>query len=638
MMRVPGGAGGGFRQTVSDTASAPGGRSAKKKGSIFLNDSTKSVYGPKTTLWTTGFELFINRARYRPIDTGILNYHRWTYPQRLGQTAQDLGNVGTALTPLFPSIRSFSGAVSGFDAYDPYYFSEEPTYFDTKSPYSRIQIIWGGGGRSMTRVEFKRNINPRWNFGFNYRPLLVDKQLDKRRKGDRHVSSEYYDFHSSYRSKNDRYQAWGFYRRLKHKVNENGGVFLSPGSEFSAYFATDASPVLYKAQTVDLKRELQFNHQYRLASALELYQSVSLTKQQNDFTDTYSSSNNLRPYDAWFKVKPDTLQAADRMNFSVFRQEAGFKGRKNFLFYNAYYTFRKYNTTYRWLDPDTVGVPGRAIEHFVGGRLVFDIDSLTRLAGKFEINQRGFYSLEAQLDGKFLEGRFTQSLAAPGMFHRAYRGVHDYWVNKDLRGISGLQAEAFVKVPTKKFQLSPGLGYSLYSGYLFLKKDDFGQAQTVLPVQSGGTQSLLQPQLRAGISLMKKLNLNVSAVHSLITANADQALQIPDWLINGQLAFHGMLFKGNLEAQIGFDLSWRSAWYAPGYDPVTQHYFVQTDERVDPWLGADFFINGRIRRGRFFYKVHNLMQAGGRPGYLLGPGYPGQRTIMDFGFELVLFD
>ena len=31
-------------------------RMAKKKGSIFLNDSIKEVYGPKTTRWTTGYE------------------------------------------------------------------------------------------------------------------------------------------------------------------------------------------------------------------------------------------------------------------------------------------------------------------------------------------------------------------------------------------------------------------------------------------------------------------------------------------------------------------------------------------------------------------------------------------------------
>ena len=628
-------------RTQQDTVNTQsGGRSAKKKGSIFLNDSIKEVYGPKTTRWTSGYELFINKARYRPIDTSIVNYHRWTYPERSQRMLQDLGNVGTALYPIYQPVRKFSGSVSGFEVYDPYYLSEEPAYFDTKSPYTRIQLIWGGNGRAMTRVEFKRAVTPRWNIGFNYRPILVDKQIDKRRKGDRHVSSQYYDLHSSYRSKDDRYTAYGFYRRLKHRVFENGGVYLPPGSDFSSYFATNAAPVLYKAETNDLKRELQFNHSFRLASALDLYQSLSFQKHENNFIDDYSSTNNQVPYDHWIAVKKDTLKADDQMNFAVYQQEAGFKGRRGFLFYNAFYKVRNYRTTYRYLDPDTVGKGASGTEHFIGGRLVLDLDSLTRLSGKFEINQRGNYSLEANLDGKWLEGNFIQSIAAPGQFFQRYRGVHDYWSN-DFRNITGLQAEAFLKVPTKRFLFAPGMAYTLVSNNIFMRSTTptTDEPQTVLPFQSSGLQSMLVPQLRLGATFLKKMNLTIHARHALITRNDDDAFQVPDWILNGQLAYKGFLFNRNLEAQIGFDLSWRSAWNAPGYDPVTQHYFIQTSQEVKPWLLADFFINGRIKRGRFFYKVHNLMQAiSGGSGYLTIPGYPGQRTIMDFGFELVLFD
>lgn len=627
----------GNQRMSSSNSDTTGARTARRRGSLFLNDSSRNVYGPGTTLWTTGFELLINKPNYRPVDTSIVNYHRWTYPQRFENKIQDLGNPGTALYELFPTVRTFSGTVSGFDVYDHYFFTEEPQFFNTKSPYTRIQLVWGGNGRSMTRVEFKRNINPRWNFGFNYRPILVDKQIDKRRKGDRHVTSQYYDFHSHYTSKNDRYLVYGFYRRLKHSVNENGGVFLREGSSFGDFFATSASPVLYAAQTSDLKRELQVHQRYRLASALEVYQSVSTSKQENIFTDSYSPSNNQKPYDYWIKVKEDTLNADDRMNFRVFEQESGLKGRKSFLFYNAYYKFRNFKTTYQYANPDNYGVKVNGTEHFIGGRLVFDIDSLTRVSGKFEINQFGNYSLDSRIDGKFIEGSFIQSLVAPGSFYQLYRGVHDFWVN-DFKNTSGLQARAFLKAPLRNFSFAPGLGYTLFSNQIWMSKNDQVIGQTVLPVQSENIQSVLLPQVKLGVTILSKIGLNVHGIRSVITSDQDKLLQMPDWLVNGQLAFKGYLFKKNLEAQIGFDISYRSQWYAPGYDPVTQHYFVQRSEKVDPWIGADFFINGKIKRGRFFYKVHNLMQAGGRPGYLVIPGYPGQRTIMDFGFELLLFD
>ena len=629
-----GGAGAGQQRQQSDTSSL---RSGRKKGSLFLDDSTKNVYGPNTTLWTTRNDLFLNRARYRPIDTGIINYHRWTYPKKSNQLLQDLGNTGTALYPILPSVRRFAGKVSGFEAYEPYFISEEPEFFDTKSPYTKIQIIWGGNGRSSTRIEFKRNINPRWNFGFNYRPILVDKQLDKRRKGDRHVTSQYYDFHSSYRSKNDRYEALGFYRRIKHRVFENGGVNLTSDAPFENYFATNAAPVLYKAESNELRRELFYQHRYRLASALEVYQSISWNKQQNNFIDAYSAANNLKPYDNWIRVKSDTTAADDQMNFGVLEQEAGFKGRKNFLFYNAFYKFRNYRTTYRYLDVDTLGAGFKGIEHFIGGRLSLSLDSLSELTGKFEISQLGNYSLEARLTSRWLDGHFVQSLAAPGSFYQAYRGVHDEWQN-EFKSTSGLEGLAYGKVSAGRFRFSPGMGYTLFSKQVFMKFGEYGVPQTVLPFQSDGTQSLITPRAKIQIPIGKKLQLEAEGIRNLIGGNSDGYLQLPDWMVNGQASYKGLLFKGNLETHIGFDINWRPAWNAPGYDPVTQHYYNQQKEKVDQWWGADFFINGRIKRGRFFFTVHNLLQAGGRPGYLIIPGYPGQRTVIDLGFELVLFD
>jgi hypothetical protein len=45
-----------------------------------------------------------------------------------------------------------------------------------------------------------------------------------------------------------------------------------------------------------------------------------------------------------------------------------------------------------------------------------------------------------------------------------------------------------------------------------------------------------------------------------------------------------------------------------------------------------------MRAGRFFLKYNNFIQAFTKSGYLSTPVYPGQRNILDFGFELLLFD
>ncbi|MBP9926851.1 MAG: hypothetical protein KBF45_12795, partial [Cyclobacteriaceae bacterium] len=132
-----------------------------RRGSQILDDSTKNVYGPNTTKWTTETKVFQNKVNYQPLDTLLNNYHRWTYIQSFNNFYHDLGNVGTALNSIFLQAPTLIGATPGFNSYGKYFDTEEPLIFDTKSPYTRIFLVWGGGGRAMSRIEFSRNISPR---------------------------------------------------------------------------------------------------------------------------------------------------------------------------------------------------------------------------------------------------------------------------------------------------------------------------------------------------------------------------------------------------------------------------------------------------------------------------------------------
>jgi hypothetical protein len=124
----------------------------------------------------------------------------------------------------------------------------------------------------------------------------------------------------------------------------------------------------------------------------------------------------------------------------------------------------------------------------------------------------------------------------------------------------------------------------------------------------------------------------------LILSDDNNAIKVPDWLVNGQLSLEDFWFKKNLQAHIGLDVCWRSAYYAMGYDIPTQQYYVQNDTKVANALIVDPFFNAKIKRGRVWVKYHNLLQALRGVGYIITPGYPGQRSILDLGFELLLFD
>jgi len=611
----------------------------KGKGSQIVDDSTKNVYGPKTTMWITENDLFLNKKIYQPLDTNLANYHRWTYVQRFNNHYQDLGNIGTALNPIFPIVSETIGATPGYSVYNPYYDTESPVYFDTKSPYTSFRLVWGGDGRASSRIEYSRNINPRWNFGFNYRPLLVDKQVQRQGKGDRQTISHYYDLYSSYKSKNDRYLLLINYRRIRHRVNENGGILLLRDTTMQGYYDADAGPYLVSAQTEEKRTALHVFHQSQLASPFQLYHRMDISGQLNRFTNQADTEPNYDKYFSFTNTDPDieTVDVSDEVTFKSFVNEAGIKGNAAFLFYSVYYKIRSFSTFNRYVDETMLSFKNDGIESYLGGKIAFQFDSLSELSGNAEYLMDGNYRLQAELKTPWLDAKGISALAKPGFLPLVYRGSHHAWEN-DFSSTFTNQVEAFLKVKWGGLFISPGARYTILNNYIYFRENKVPGEQSVLPVQSSGNQVAFSPELRMSLRFFRHFYLRPQIIHTALRKNDDDALRIPEWFGNAQLSFENKVFKGNMNTQIGFDFHMRSSYTAMGYDPAIQQYYVQNGFVNESFPLVDFFVNGQFKRGRFFFKYHNIVQAITGKGYLITPGYRGQGNIVDFGFDLILFD
>ena len=96
---------------------------------------------------------------------------------------------------------------------------------------------------------------------------------------------------------------------------------------------------------------------------------------------------------------------------------------------------------------------------------------------------------------------------------------------------------------------------------------------------------------------------------------------------------HNMAYDGSI-----FDLHWKSAYYAPAYDPAIQQFYNQDILESPAFPLVDVFFNARIKRARVFFKYNNVMQILYGTGYFPTPFYPGQRNIFDFGFDWSFYD
>ncbi len=602
-------------------------------GSRIIDDTTRQIYGPTTSRYFTKDEIFYNRWQAYPIDTVIRDFHRFGYVDWNENKYQDLGNIGTAIIPIYPGPPQLIGLRSGFDTYDLYWDTEAPVYFNTRSPYSNLHVALGGKGRSVTHVVYSRNINPRLNFGFSFNGLFIDKQVQREGKGDRNVRSNYYDLFLSYHSKDSAYTLLADFRRMYHRVFEYGGVKLDDDYSVEDLFLINAQPWLQNAESNDLRRDYHLYHQYKVGNALQVYHQFNSYRQRNQFLD------QSEPYgDQFFDaVVVDSATTKDEVKFQSIRNELGVKGNLLKLFYNGFVAFRNFKMDYKYFYEDYLSLQTRGSEFYVGGRMSLDLKSWVTVKGHAEWMLDDRYRISGSIQTRWFEATIDRSVYTPSFLQQAYRGSHDVWINS-FGNTEASSVKGNLIYQSRRISIYPGVGLNTFRNLVFFKKDDYGIDQTVLPVQSGGYQTVLNPELRFSVLLVKNLTLKATGIYTEVLENANDAVQLPKLFVNSQLMYTNVWFGGNFDFQVGVEAHWKSTYYAYGYDPAIQQFYQQVEIKTPEFPVVDIFLNAKILRGRIFVRYHNLAKAFSAIGPVPTPNYPGVRNVFDFGFDWSFYD
>jgi hypothetical protein len=621
-----------------------------RRGSRIIDDTTKQVYGPKTSRYYYEEDVRLNKQTYHLIDTAIRGFYRYTYIQRNENLYQDLGNIGTAMHSIYYQTPANIGVSSGFTQYDLIWDTEKIRYFDTKSPYSNMWVMLGGGGRSMTKASYSRNINPRWNFGFDYRGLFIDKQIQKQGKGDRQVRGVYYDLYTAYQSKDSTYRLFANLQRNRHQTDENGGIVHTDNTSYPDYFQTNVRNYLTDAASTEVRINLHLFHQYEVGKALQVYHVFDRFRQGNSFTDVTTSFTRSY-YD--YETFDEAPRVADRSRFRTVRNELGLKGNLAKLFYNGYYAIRNYSQTR--MVSDSVDQPAyahRGTEHYLGGRMALRLDSIGELSGWVEVLQTGNYRIEGQLKSEWFEASIKQMQYAPSYFLQGYIGAHDAW-NNNFSDINVTEFAGAVHYKSRIFSISPGVTFTRLGNYAYFRKipDYDAVEQLVTPYQSSTDRSWVSPEVRLQLTMLRHVYLRGRAIYTKILKDEKEndrlgAIQVPELFVNGELSYENIFFNGNLDMQAGVNVHWNSAYRAMGYDTPTGQFYVTNSLRVgESGSGmvpsfplVEVFFATRIKRGRIFLKYHNLVQTITKQGYMPTPYYRGQGSILDFGFDWSFYD
>ena len=619
-------------------------------GRIGLDDSTKVVYGPTSTKYFLEEDVFNNRKRLYTIDTLMNGIHNYNFVQRNKNLYTDLGNIGTAIRPIFYKAPEQIGTMLGYDAFSLYTFKpSQVRYFNTKSPFSNIIYVPGGNDQDLLQFELSRNIDSLWNIGINVQRISSNKQLIDRTAIADNAAISHWDFmvHSNYQTKNRKYSLLAYFNLSDHNSNDQGGVVVETGRDLQYMLQLSGNrPLLTNASTRDKSYNLHVYHEYAGYKAFQVYQVIDFQTRKAQFKDAdfrISWQNNFYPFafqnansirGIKFPTDSVTLKTLvldslyNESQYSNFEYKTGIKG-----FYNGFnYRLHFRQRFFSYSNPlnSAYSKTGQN-ENFLGLWLNQYFKDSTRVFGEVEyLLGKSDIKINGELQGKWLNIGGDFKSISPTLVQQLTYNNSFRWNNPttSLLNVKSTNIFGYTTLKFRKLMLRPSIDLTKISSFIYYDTSSYvRQAKTDIEI------------LRIGLGFDFRKG-NFSTTNQLfITAksDADNLIRIPSLFINSRLTYN-LLYKKKLFIQTGVDLHYKSSYYADAYMPAIQQFHLQDKQEIQGYLQADVFADMRINRVRVFLKFAHVNQGIFNGGYYASSGFAGMGRTFEFGVHWLLFD
>ncbi|WP_198976952.1 putative porin [Hymenobacter sp. BT523] len=653
-----------------------------------LDDSTKVVYGPKTTRVIYEAEVLRDSTAGTLLDTTLTHFPQerfWTHDTTF---QQDLGAVGTATRPLLYQPNLQLGARLGRNVFDKYARdASKVPYYDSRSPYSFFRYIQSGAGEQVFEFSYSRSLRKNFSVGIAYERIASNKILATTSPRAGLVEHSNLLFFGRYQTEDERYHLLFNFSNARHRAAEQGGVWPlktrirpegagindsipGPGSE-----ETPADLFKYAQQRVYLTQaannedrdEFYFTHTYRLLGrGLTVYHTFDAKRQYNSFSDLalqrLNTAENFYPRVLYYpRVLRNTAAILDRVEFAQVENTAGVLGRTKAVEYRLYGRYRTASLVSRALvnNQDFGGAinTGLRLEQAAPRRTFNEVF----FGGTAAFNYRTIYAVEAAGE------------LHPVSFGPAQNGP-EYWARASVR-TGPLSAEALSTsyAPTLTQQELVGNNYEWH--HLPGSATEFSNTNTTqltgrLRVKLPDLGLLNQQHFEASASLVNignlvyydttamptqettARNLQVLAarhqVHLGRVAFDNQAtytrggdvngLRIPALVSNSRVYYESYIFRRALFSQIGAEVYYQSRYRAFDYSPSTQQFYQQNTFTIRNYAVANVFLTADIKAVSVFLKMAYINQGLLGDGYFTTPYYTGYPRRFQFGVKWNFFN
>ena len=627
-------------------------------------DSLKHRTGLEDSI-TINFR-YLDSSRYLKFDSSINDFSKkFLIPANYLY----LGNTGSAAKSLLFSPLLKAGWDAGFHAYDIYRLRPEETrFFNTTRPYTELGYLLGARQEQLVHVLHTQNINPNWNFSFQYR-LLNSAGTFK----NQNTSQNSYRLSTYYQSPNRRYHL--FFVLLNNKIQsaENGGIaniktldsldkykdratiptLLGPSSPTSAsLFNTSVTTgTKYKISNIFLRQQYDLGKKDSIVTdsvtihlfypTLRMEHSVQLNNYSYQFSDAsvsfYNDTGFYRPYYNFLSV-PATYQIQDKWNEIV----------NDFSVYQF---------------PDTKN-PQQFIK--LGA-------SLQNLKGKFDGGSAQYHNTWAHAEYRNKTRNQKWDAEAQGELYFTGLNAGDYSAYGSLRRYVSKQI-GFLQVGLQNVNRTPSFIFDNASSFNLSTEPNFKKENTTRIFAS-----IEQPQRRLKLSGNYFLLTNYSyfsdyyhakqssALFNLLQVSAEKEfhlrkhlqcileitlqqkagngpVNVPLVYTRSRIGYLGNLGFKNLLLATGLEIKYNTGYKADGYSPLLGQFYYQDSSTVSlklPVINAYFHF--RVKSFTSYIRVENLNTVRVKNGFgwtnnnlaINGYPYPGMQIRIGIFWSFV---
>ncbi|WP_216688972.1 putative porin [Hymenobacter siberiensis] len=644
-----------------------------------VDDSTKVLYGPKTTRVIYEAEVLRDSTSGTPLDTTLTKWPQARFWFHDTTFQQDLGTVGSASRPLLYQPNLELGARFGRNAFDKYARDARTVpYYDSRSPYSFFRVVQSGAGEQVFEISYSRSLKKNFSVGVAYERIASNKVLAPA-KGSRDGLVEHSNllFFGRYQNDNERYHLLFNFSNVRHRALEQGGIKPLEGENTpqDLFKYREQQVWLTQAANNEDRDELYLTQTYRLLGrGLTVYHTFDAKRQYNSFADlgleTVRASDGSLERSFFPSSFNSPTATIDRAEYRQVENTIGVLGRTKAVEYRLYARDRDASLVSQTLLTGSTTanlmlrqpVPSRLFnQFFVGGtaafnyRTIYAVETagevyLLPLSGLSSSNFSPEYWFRGNVRTGPLSAEVLVNSYSPTLTQQEFIGNHyawSHWSGNYISPATNAVDGTFDKnISTQQFtgrlQLKlPSLG--LLTGQRFeASVSGVNIANLVYYGTTGAPQQLGTNRNLVIVFARHRTMLGRVGFDNQVTYtkgdNDSEGLRIPSLVTNSRVFFESYIFHKALFNQIGAEVYYQSAFRGYTYNPTAQQFYQQDHFTIGAHAIADVFFVADIKTVSIFLKIAYVNQGLNYNGYYASPFYTGYPRRLQLGVKWNFFN